>query len=48
MDTLIAGYGKATRLTGWVPRVKLDDGLRQTVRWISQHLERYKPGVYNV
>lgn len=48
VGTLIAGYEKANRLTGWVPRIGLDEGLRQTVGWLAQHLDRYKPDVYSV
>ena len=45
---LHAGSGKARQLLGWQPQVGLDEGLRQTVEWIGQHLDRYRPGVYEV
>jgi hypothetical protein len=28
--------------------VPLDEGLRRTIEWIEQHLERFRPGVYEV
>lgn len=45
---LIAGYDKARQLAGWMPSVDLDEGLRRTVEWIGDHLDRYKPGLYNI
>jgi len=38
----------ARELLGWQPRVGLDEGLRRTVEWISQHLDRYDPTRYQV
>jgi NAD dependent epimerase/dehydratase len=46
--TLIGAYGKASRLTGWTPQVDLDEGLHQTTEWLGRHLDRYKPGMYNI
>lgn len=36
-------------LTGWEPRVSLEEGLERTIRWFSEpsRLEKYKPGIYN-
>lgn len=48
VEVLIASYEKAHRLTGWTPTVGLDEGLRLTVEWLETHLDRYKPGVYNI
>lgn len=33
---------------GWEPRISLDEGLRQTIAWISDNLDLYKPGRYQV
>ncbi len=37
------------RLTGWAPRVTLEEGLRQTIDWFlsSDHLKQYKTDIYN-
>ncbi len=48
VGTLIAAYEKASRLTGWLPQVDLDEGLRRTTEWLGRHLDRYKPGIYNI
>lgn len=36
------------KTTGWSPNTSLESGLKQTVDWISRHLDTYKADVYNV
>jgi dTDP-glucose 4,6-dehydratase len=38
----------ARELLGWQPQVGLNEGLRRTVEWIAQHLDRYDPARYQV
>ena len=38
---------KAKRLLGWEPKTLIDDGLKKTIEWISEHIKLYKPDVYN-
>ncbi len=38
----------AAELAGWSPEVSLDDGLRRTTEWISEHLAEYRPHEYSV
>jgi len=45
---LWASNQKAKEMIGWEPRVSLDEGLRLTVKWISEHLDFYKPDKYTV
>lgn len=45
---LIASKAKITRLTRWKPRFTLEEGLRHTFAYISDHLDEYKPDLYNV
>lgn len=45
---LHAAHDKARELIDWQPRVSLDEGLRRTVDWIRDHLELYRPGIYEV
>ncbi len=34
--------------TGWEPRHSLEEGLSETVQWLTGNLDRYRPGVYAV
>lgn len=34
--------------TNWKLAYNLDSGLKETIEWISNHLDRYKPDIYNV
>lgn len=48
VNRLLANNAKARKLLQWEPRVSLDDGLRKTIEWISQHTNSYKVDIYNV
>jgi len=45
---LQASYKKASQLLGWQPQVSLDEGLRNTIYWISEHLDLYQTDQYMV
>lgn len=45
---LISDHTMMTDLTGWRPRVSLDEGLSRTIEWISRHLNNYKIGKYAI
>ncbi len=45
---LLAAYGKAKQMLRWQPEVSLDEGLRQTIVWISKNLDLYRPDQYTV
>ncbi|MCK4735020.1 MAG: GDP-mannose 4,6-dehydratase, partial [Methanophagales archaeon] len=38
---------KAKRLLGWEPKTSLDEGLKKAIEWISEHIDLYKPEIYN-
>ena len=48
VERLVAGTAKAKRLLGWEPEVDLDEGLRQTIEWLTGSLGAYKASIYNV
>ncbi len=48
VQQLIADATKAETLLGWKPQVPLEEGLKRTVQWVGENLERYKTVVYNV
>jgi len=43
---LVCDNRKATRLFGWAPTVKLDEGLARTVDFVRAHPHLFKPDVY--
>jgi dTDP-glucose 4,6-dehydratase len=43
---LISNNRLAREQLGWQPGVSLDQGLNRTIVWISNHLDRYQPDVY--
>jgi NAD dependent epimerase/dehydratase len=45
---LVCNYALAEELLGWEPRHSLEEGLRATFAWISDHLDLYKADLYNV
>lgn len=48
VDKLEADNTKAKELLGWEPKVSFDDGLAQTVKWISEHYDLYSPAEYAI
>ncbi len=44
---LVCDNRKARELLGWQPRISLEEGLQETIRFIRDHRERYKPEIYN-
>ena len=45
---LLADNSRARDLLGWSPRTTLERGLSATIAWISEHMDRYQPGHYQV
>ncbi len=45
---LWASNQKALEMLGWQPQTSLDEGLRLTIEWISNHLDFYQPNEYTV
>ncbi len=45
---LVCDAGKLTALTGWTPRISLDQGLAETCVWVKKNLNHFKTGIYNV
>ncbi len=39
---------KALDLIGWAPQIPLEEGLRRTIAWISEHHSLYQPDQYTV
>jgi dTDP-glucose 4,6-dehydratase len=48
VERLVSDNSLARDLLGWTPRHTLDEGLEATIEWLSRHLDRYRPGTYQV
>lgn len=48
VDRLYSESSKASKLIGWQPAVTLDEGLKRTIEWISEHKKLYRPDEYVV
>lgn len=45
---LICDNKKAKRITGWKPEYSLEEGIKETIDFIREHLDLYKPDIYNI
>ena len=45
---LVSDNSLAAKKMGWTPKVELDDGLRQSIEFIRDHIHLYRPTVYTV
>jgi NAD dependent epimerase/dehydratase len=48
VERLVCDAQKLTSLTGWSPKVSLEEGLRETCIWIKNNLNHFKTEIYNV
>lgn len=48
VPALKSNCAKIREATGWKPVIPYEEGLKQTVAWIDEHLDQYKPDVYNI
>jgi dTDP-glucose 4,6-dehydratase len=46
VERLLANIDKARETLDYQPTIGLEEGLRRTIAWMQQHMERYRPGVY--
>lgn len=45
---LLGSNAKIKTLTGWVPRYSFKEGLRETVKFFQENLDKYKTEIYNL
>ncbi|PNE20250.1 NAD-dependent dehydratase [Mesotoga sp. Brook.08.YT.4.2.5.1] len=48
VERLLCDSSKAKELTGWEPRYSLEEGLKETIKWLENNMAYYKPDIYNV
>lgn len=46
--TLLCNNRKSRELVGWEPTFTLEDGLKETIRYVQEHPEQYKADIYNI
>ena len=45
---LLADNSRARARLGWEPKISLQDGLAETISWITNHMDIYKPARYQL
>ena len=48
VQRLLSDNRQALQRFGWSPKVGLGEGLKMTIDWISEHIDLYRPGQYQV
>lgn len=48
VNRLLGSAQKLRELTGWAPRYTFSQGLGETIAFLRQNLDRYKPDIYNL
>jgi NAD dependent epimerase/dehydratase len=48
VERLCGSNAKLKKLTGWIPRVSFDQGLRTTIEWFKNNADGYKANIYNL
>lgn len=45
---LISDNTIAREVCGWQPKYSLEQGLKETIKWMEKNISRYRPEIYNV
>ena len=48
VNRLLGSNEKIRRLTDWEPQYTFAEGIKETISWIGEHMEAYKPDIYNI
>lgn len=48
VNRLLGSNDKIKALTGWKQQYTFEQGIAETIAWIREHMEAYKPDIYNV
>lgn len=48
VNRLLGSNAKIRELTNWRPRYSFEEGIRETIGWMKEHLDSYKADVYNI
>ncbi|MBU1076042.1 MAG: NAD-dependent dehydratase, partial [Spirochaetes bacterium] len=45
---LLGSNKKIKELTDWEPKYDLKSGIKETIDWLKDHQDKYKPDIYNI
>ena len=48
VNRLLGSNKKIKELTAWIPKYTLEQGLKETIKWFKNNLDKYKADIYNV
>lgn len=48
VNRLLGANEKIKRLTNWTPKYTFEEGIKETIAWIRENLDKYKTDIYNV
>ncbi len=48
VNRLLGANAKIKQLTNWAPNYSFEQGIRETIEWISKNMDAYKADIYNV
>lgn len=48
VNRFLGANEKIKRLTAWEPRYTFEEGIRETIEWLRDNLDKYKADIYNV
>ena len=48
VNRLLGCNKKILRMTDWKPQYSLEEGLRNTIEFLKENLDKYKINIYNI
>ena len=48
VNRLLGSNEKLKRLTDWKQRYTFSEGIAETIAWMREHMDAYKPDIYNI
>lgn len=48
VNRLLGSNEKIKRLTNWMPKYSIKEGLTETIKWLENNLDKYKVDIYNI
>lgn len=48
VERLLGSNKKIKELTSWQPKYTFEDGVKETIEWFKNNLDRYKTDIYNI